>query len=260
MERRIPPSLRGPLADYRGRLERLFPGTLRGIYLHGSIALDAFDERRSDVDLLIVLERRISRDDADVLRRLHRLLRGDSFGRMFDGLYAGGVGPLVVPDPSACHPYFNKGRFQGYHSLRPLVCALLRDRGVVVAGDAPERLFAPVPFEAIREEMMFNLRSYWAGKARRPYLFLFDAWVDFAVTTLPRILHTLETGEIVPKRDALRLLRERFGGFERLIDDVESRCADGRSAWGDRPVRARCTVRLIRDVAAYADERYPSGS
>lgn len=259
MDDRIPYPLRETLARYHDLLNDLFPGNVRGIYLHGSIALGAFDERRSDIDFVTLLGCPVTSHEIGALRRLHRRLRRVPFGRVLDGLYLeDGRRPLGIESPTG-NPYFNKGRFQGHHPFRPLACALLHGQGIAVVGDAPQDVFRSVPVEQIRDEMSFNLHSYWSVKAERSYLFLFDPWVDFALATLSRILHTLETGEIISKQDAVPLLRKRFDGFDRLIDDVEARFTGGRSARVDRVTRARYTVRLIRDVVEYADKRYLPG-
>jgi len=69
--------------------------------------------------------------------------------------------------------------------------------------------------------MRFNLDGYWAGKAKRPYLFWFDYWVMTAVATLCRILTAIEEGEIISKSAALTRWRESLPErWQPLIDEA----------------------------------------
>lgn len=49
MDERIPAPVRPILERYRQLLEARLPGLVQALYLHGSVALDAFNERLSDV-------------------------------------------------------------------------------------------------------------------------------------------------------------------------------------------------------------------
>jgi hypothetical protein len=87
---------------------------------------------------------------------------------------------------------------------------LVRERGIAIVGPPPAHVIGEVPEHALREEMDYNLNVYWRARASRLERLLFDAGVDFAVQTIPRILHTLESGTIISKRIAVERLRERF--------------------------------------------------
>lgn len=58
--------------------------------------------------------------------------------------------------------------------------------------------------------MRFNLEVYFARKARRPYLYLHGAAVEFAFTNLCRILITIAEGEIISKSASLKRWRDRL--------------------------------------------------
>jgi hypothetical protein len=92
-----------------------------------------------------------------------------------------------------------------------------------------------------------NLSVYWAARAARPWLFLFDSMVDFAVLTLPRILHTLETGEIISKRAAASWLERRCPEWRSLVADTRGRFYPLRSSvrWRGRVRRAIATRRFV---------------
>ena len=54
----LPPSIQPLLDAYLNALNQELPGLVTAVYLHGSIALDAFDPHFSDVDIVAVLDHR----------------------------------------------------------------------------------------------------------------------------------------------------------------------------------------------------------
>ena len=68
---RVPPLLHSKLCRYLHLLSVCAAGLVNGLYLYGSLALDAFDERRSDVDFVAVLTRKATPGDVALLRRVH---------------------------------------------------------------------------------------------------------------------------------------------------------------------------------------------
>ena len=68
----------------------------------------------------------------------------------------------------------------------------------------PEKLNIEVEWKNVQKEMDYNINHYWKAKVKKPYLFLTDEWVEFTVSTLARILVTLEEKEIVSKAEGLK--------------------------------------------------------
>lgn len=260
MDDRVPGPLRETLATYSEMVEGAFPGAVAGIYLQGSIALDAFNERASDIDFVTVLERDVSRTDLARLKDLHReLSRSHPWSRRLEGIYVPRAGTTAGADLARRHPYVKRGMHAGKHPLGPTARRVLHRRAVALAGESPGRVVADVTDRALTDEMSFNVNVYWAGRAARPYFYLFDVAVDFAVTTLPRILWTLETGEIISKPQGVRLLLERFPELRSLAEEVRVRIEEGRRS-GAGPVarlaRMRATVRFIREMIERANAEH----
>jgi hypothetical protein len=250
MDQHIPSILHPLLDDYALRLRMVLGDAFTGIYLHGSIALDAFDERSSDIDFVTVMERVLVPKEISAIGNIHRRLCLNRWGRRMDGIYAV-RNELALPDaPRFLHVHHGWLR-RRMHRLPIAARLLLHEHGAAVAGPPPRDLFAPVSLALLRDEMQFNLNSYWAGKAARPWLFLADATVDFAVTTLPRIIHTLEHGTIISKQQGLVLLDDRFPEWRDLSEDVRSR--RGMRSVAPFGSRARRTVAFIRAMIAHGN-------
>jgi aminoglycoside adenylyltransferase-like protein len=97
----------------------------------------------------------------------------------------------------------------------------IKHKGISLFGPECSLLPLEVPWEDILDAMRYNLDIYWAGKAKKPYLFLSNYWVMSAVATLCRILTAIEEGEIIAKSAALTHWRERPPAqWHTLIDEA----------------------------------------
>lgn len=241
MDTRVPPPLRAPLAHYAELARSAFGDALVGVFVHGSVALDAFDARGSDVDFLTVVRHRLDDGECARVATLHReLRRATPWGARLEGVYAA-AGDLPAAGARGAghrHPYVKRGRHRAgwTHELPAVARLMVRERGVAVWGTVPAAaLIPPVSRSDLDAEMWYNLNVYWARQADRAYQFLYRPAADFAAATLPRVLHTLETGEIISKPQALALLAERFPEWGPLASPGLGRLA-----------RARTTVAFIR--------------
>ena len=141
------------------------------------------------------------------------------------------LAPLYVPLQDleqqcrqiAPYPYAADGQFHaaGHFDFNAVTRWMLKHASYALFG--PDRATLPlvVTWEEVVEAMHYNLDTYWAGKATTPELFQSDYWVVFAVTTLCRILSTLEEGEIIGKTPALTRWRDRVPSrFRALLDEA----------------------------------------
>jgi len=63
MDPRIPPILHPLLADTTCLIEQEIPGRITGFYLEGSLALDSFNPRLSDIDFVAILSSQATSED-----------------------------------------------------------------------------------------------------------------------------------------------------------------------------------------------------
>lgn len=219
----IPPLIQPLLDAYLNALEPLYDH-LYGIYIYGSIALGAFEELESDIDMVVLTVEEWTLQEIRQLERIHqRLVKEYALGKRLAPTYVplddlGKLNADIAP-----YPYASDGRFHaaGHFDLNAVTWWTLQHRGVCLLG--PESSTPPlqIAWADVLEAMRYNLNIYWAGKARKPPLFLFDIWVMSAVATLCRILTAIEEGEIISKSAALKRWRERFPErWQKLIDEA----------------------------------------
>lgn len=194
----IPPLIQPLLDAYLHALEPLLDH-FYGIYIYGSIALGAFEERESDIDIVVLTRGEWTAQELGQLGRTHkRLVKEFTLGERLAPIYVPleDIGKLNVD--IAPYPYASDGKFHaaGHFDLNAVTWWTVQHQGICLLGPESSTLPLQVTWAEVLDAMRYNLNIYWAGKARQPRLFLLDIWVMIAVATLCRILTTLEEGVI----------------------------------------------------------------
>ena len=250
------PELNELLAELVAHVESVLECNFVGAYLTGSFALGAGD-LHSDCDFLIVTEDQVTGDQEGDLRRMHDEIptRPGHWPHDLEGSYAPRADIASLAGLNRDWLYVDRGWRDmqwGTHCNNEVVRWTLRERGVTLAGPNPRELVAEVPADALSSSMRPLLESFL------PNLFLWtnfdNAWSQrYAVTTLCRMLYTLETGEVVSKHDALTWAKHALSpAWRKLIEQaLDERVLGWRPDDPPRPGSVDATVAF----AGYAKER-----
>jgi len=253
METPLPVSLQSLMVTYLKGLEPLC-SHFYGIYIYGSIALDAFEEQESDIDIIALMQGKWTSDELRQLAAAHaQLLREQPQSHRLDVQYlplrdVGKMGEI------APHPLLRDGKFvptTTHGDLNAVTWWITKQQGIRLYGPEPSALPLEVAWKDVLATMRYNLDGYWASKAKRPYLFWFDDWVMTAVATLCRILTAIEEGEIIAKSPALLRWRDRFPPRWQLLLDEAWRIRhhlDQTSLYRSRLKRTSETLAFIKYV------------
>ena len=249
MDARVPSAIQPLIDSYLHALEPL-RAHFYGIYIYGSIALDAFEEQASDIDVIALTQGAWSPAELAQLATIHtRLIKTQPFGKRLEALYVplhnlGKKNREIPPYPTVHDGKFSPAR---HGDLNGVTWWILKNKSICLSGPDRSELAFEYTWQQILQTMRFNLDVYFAGKARRPYLYLSDVAVEFAITNLCRILATIEDGEIISKSASLTSWRERLPTrWQRLVDE----------AWRIRhqlpqPSLYRNRIQRMRETAAF---------
>src|SRR3954453_21136379 len=124
----LPESVQQVMSEYIALVHQALPGLLTGMYLHGSLALNAFNPGLSDIDFISITSRRCTAADSDSLRSLHHRLAQRYPHAQLEGCYllAEDVGRFEEAIPP--HPYIHDDIFQasGYHDINAVTWWILK--------------------------------------------------------------------------------------------------------------------------------------
>lgn len=245
-----------PFADLNDVLAALVAGArgvlgsnFVGAYIQGSFAVGDADEH-SDVDFLVVTNRRLTDEEQRELRQLQARLFSlpTRWAQHLEGSYVP-RGQLRRLDPEH-RPwfYFDNGAVEpewDHHDNTTVVRWSLREHGVVLAGRNPKELVDPVSADDLRDEVLWTMDEW--GK----WLRTLGSWSrrnqSLVVLSYCRMLHTLDCGRATSKREAGEWALEALDAeWRELI----------RGALDDRPdpwtkVRERADPEAVRRTLAF---------
>jgi predicted nucleotidyltransferase len=250
------PELNELLEQLVARVEAILGDDFVGAYLTGSFALGAGD-LTSDCDFLVVTEDGVTAKQERELRELHDEIptRSGYWAHNLEGSYAPRAELETLAALGKDWLYVDRGWREMHwstHCNTEDVRWTLRERGITLAGPDPRELVAEVPVDALRSRMPAQIESFlpdllsWTS---------FDiAWSQrYAVTTLCRMLYTLDTGAVTSKPASLEWAKQALSSpWHDLIQQVLDDRAIGWDP-GDppRPGSVEATIAF----ADYAKER-----
>src|SRR4051812_11694766 len=170
MDERIPIPMRQLLNTYLAQLNGDLPDLVAGLYLHGSIALDAFNESLSDIDFVAFLSRRATAADVKHLRSLHQAIAKKYPRWLLEGSYLQWSDLGQRDDnvsPSITH---HEGRLaeNEIFDINSVTWWVLKHRGIALIGPQAQELPFKVDWDLLVTRMKQNLNTYWAAYTVRP--------------------------------------------------------------------------------------------
>jgi hypothetical protein len=236
------------LAALAGRAREVLGERLVGVYAGGSLALGAYEHGRSDLDVVLVVDARLSRETKEALVAA---LRHESLPCPARGLElvvytravatSGGVGAdfELNLNTGQAMPFRADFAFDpevGSHWFA-IDRAIIRERGLAVTGPPTRDVFAQIPRSLLLPVVVESLRWHEGG----------EALGDDAVLNACRALRYARTGSWTSKPEAGRWALEHGVGDAATIE------AAFATREGGAAVDARAATEFL---AAAADEAF----
>lgn len=258
------PDIMSVLDEYLAALAGAVTCPDPAVYLTGSAALADWRPDRSDLDILVVVPRRLDDAELTALARVHAGLAGRPYR---DAVYVerDAVGRSPEPGgPGFAHAVDGAFRPTG-HQPDPVLWATLHRHGITVRGQAAGTLGADPDPRWLRDWNLGNLASYWlpraAGARRRlagrdPHSPLPADVVAWHALGPGRLHHTVAEGGIISKTGAADYTARRFPEHAGLLSRAKAwRLGDEGVGFTTADGLAACD--LIEAVAADADRLRP---
>lgn len=220
----LPGEVKQLMEQYIVELKEIFSDEkIVGVYIYGSIALGAFHIETSDVDFVTVISDSVNKAEKQQIIELHKKLRKSTLGKRMDGMY------IPLADLGKYNHEINEyvycadGKADiGHWDINAVTWWTLKNQGITVIGKEAEDLPFQIKWDDVVNTMKYNVEHYWLEKAKRPYLFFIEEWVESAVVTMGRILYTLDHKTIVSKDRGLQYMLELYSHkWEPLLREVE---------------------------------------
>ena len=196
--------------------QTILDGQFVGMYLFGSLTSGDFDED-SDIDVVVVTADEISDDTFSALKAMHeRIYAGDSpWTIQLEVSYIPKRALRHYNPTNALHPHIDRGSdefFMMQHNESWIVQrSVLYERGIALAGPAPQTLIDPISPDDLRQAMLAILNGWAAQILEEPVRIEQRGGQTYTVLTMCRILYTLQCGKVVSKPVAARWAQETLG-------------------------------------------------
>jgi len=207
MNQRIPKSICPALENYLSLAKGQLPDLMSAFYIVGSIALDGFNERFSDIDFVAVLNRRATSTDIKNLYHIHRAIDKNYPRWKMSGSYLQADDLGHFNDEVELHPACHDGvvRPAEHFELNSVTWWTLKNHGIAVMGSEPQELSFTVDWNRLVTKMRENLNTFWFSYTKRPNRIvstLSDWGVQWTVLGVLRQFYTFRENTITTKEKA----------------------------------------------------------
>jgi len=200
-------------------LSELRPLAPVAVWAHGSLAGGDYQEGRSDLDLIAVLEDPGSLRTVREVIRLHKRLRVDEL--LAVKLHCSYLTPETMAGAERSYATWAHNRLLK-RPVTPVTRRELHDFGLVLHGRPPHGLLPPLADHELRAFVVRDQKEFWRPAVDKARLWKQDVWVDLGMVTFARATVTLREGRLISKKRALDVLLG-LGAPVDVVDDIRRR-------------------------------------
>jgi hypothetical protein len=225
------------------------------VWAHGSLAGGDYQPGRSDLDLIAVLGRPCTAAEEQRLGEVHERLGSSS--ALGSRLHCSYCAAGELEDPARVHLTWAHEEFMR-RPVTPVTRRELHDFGLVLYGEAPAALLAPVTGEQLAGFVVRDLAGFWLPSLDHRERWDRDIWVDLGLLTFARAAVTLRDGTLITKARALGVLTG-LGAPAEVVDDIRQRRYGDPGPASPRWIarRAELTLTFLRPAIEQLVAQWP---
>ena len=208
MDTKIPIPIQNILRHYIAVLHERIPNTLEGLYIHGSIALDAYIHESSDIDFLAIINRQLTEAEVKTLSKLHQELAAKYKKTGMDGCY------LLWEDMGKVdlhrRLYTNDGKVEWSEQVtNPITWWILKNKGITIIGQEIPSFDFEIDDRILLDYCLSNMNTYWLNRMKKnekykKFAFLLpnkiiDWEIQWSVSGMLRQFYTINEHKVISK-------------------------------------------------------------
>lgn len=198
---------------------------LVGVYLFGSLSYGDFDMKRSDIDLLIIVNKSLSAQELQSIKELHEKIYKEFpvWKERMEASYT----PLSffsnIEPPISPRPYFGEGKYYlaEYGNEWIINNYLLYHHGIAINGPEFKTLIDPIDITLVQKASVRDLFKEWEPKLRETEWLDNSHYQSYLVLNLCRILNTALFASILSKKKSALAIKNAFPEWSELIQIAE---------------------------------------
>ncbi len=251
----IPDHVKPILQEFAGKIINVQPGLVEGIYITGSIPLNDYHSKKSDIDFIAILSEIPDKTILEQIEEIHIQIEKRYHKPKVNGYY---LNIDSLNNEQHCFPSFYEGemhmrrRFE-YDKVQLLE---LQTTSINIFGVPASELPLNVSLKDVMKQLHQNINSYWTRWITKHSsgiaflkLSLVPGLTEWGVLGVVRQLYTLETGKITSKLNAGIYFAEKLPEVHKpaMKDAICERGFNGTRI-NFSPERARRTLECMKFI------------
>ncbi|MBN8828192.1 MAG: DUF4111 domain-containing protein [Sphingobacteriia bacterium] len=229
MNKKISAEIKNIINILTTRLKYILNDNLLAIYITGSISYGGFDPGKSDIDLVIIINKELMKVQLNNIIELHLSLteKYPIWGNRLECSY---ITPEMLNNiniPIKGRLYINNGKVYTdalYGNEWLINLHTLYECGINVYGPCiKEMIKIPIDINEVRKASKQDLYQNWASLLNDCSILKNSEYNAYIVLTLCRILYREKNDDIVPKNKATIWVKEHYKGkWSSIIEKAEN--------------------------------------
>jgi predicted nucleotidyltransferase len=201
-------------------------GNIVGIYLFGSLTYGGFDEKSSDIDLIIITKTLLNKDELEDIKNIHKKFNEMNlkWAKRFEVSYT----PICMLSektiPILPRPYYNEIFYDEatYGNEWLINNYLLINYGKTIYGpDIKTLIKYNITMDDITGSCINDFYNEWIPKVND------DEWLanshnqSYIVLNICRIIYTIFNSKTENKQNSAKWVKERYKEWKKLIEEAE---------------------------------------
>jgi predicted nucleotidyltransferase len=197
-----------------------------GIYLSGSLTYGGFNEKSSDIDIVVITKKMIVGNELEKIKNIHDTLKeiDKKWSNRFEASYT----PLEMlkekESPKMPRPYYNETFYNEatYGNEWLINNYLLCNYGKIIYGPKFSKLIKEsITIKDIQQSCTNDFFIEWKPKINDKEYFRNSHNQAYIVVNICRIIYTIINGETANKPKSTKWVKERYEKWEKLITEAE---------------------------------------
>ncbi|KAA0544905.1 DUF4111 domain-containing protein [Bacillus sp. BGMRC 2118] len=223
----LPKDVQPLIIEYIHQMKQVLNAKLIGVYLYGSIALEAF-EVNSDIDFVTVLSAPMTHIEELLIGEIHRCLNEMYPSLVMDGGYVAREQLLKIEEVESLHMRINGSEIGEGSILNPVTGWILYHNGITVIGS--EELLDEISVSKIKLKQYVNenMTQYWEPRLGyvknisldKTSASEIDEEIEWFILGISRQFYSLNEGDIVSKIAAGNYMITHFPHHQAILNEA----------------------------------------
>lgn len=216
------------ISEYYEKVITLFKTEVVSIYLTGSLSYGDFEPKRSDIDLLTVLNTPATKEQLKHIKIMHIDIE-KKYPNWYQRIEASYTPISVLKEtlpPNDPRPYFGAGKFYpkaNYGNEWIINSYLLQEFGITIYGVSYKNLINPINIIEVQKACIRDLFEEWEPKIRHPQALKNEHIQSYVILNLCRILYTTFNSELSSKNTSSTWVKSTYSPeWRNLIQEAEN--------------------------------------